>query len=326
MSMRRREFITLLGGAAAAWPLAARAQQPKMPVVGWLHLGRRDDGRSEAFRQGLRETGFIEGQNVTVEHRLAENNAQAQEHAAEFVRRQVAVIVTSPNAIAGTAAKDATTSIPIVFMSGPDPVRTGLVTSLNRPGRNLTGVTQLSADLTAKRLGLLHDLLPQASVVAMLLDRSGRDPEFQLREAEAAAGAVGLRILGVYAGTESEFDAALASVARAGAQALLVSTSVFLTDHREVLAVVAAKYNLPAVYQTRFYTASGGLMSYGPSNDDLYRQVGVYAGRILKGEKPGDLPVMLPAKFEFVINLKAAKALGLEISPTFLLRADELIE
>jgi putative ABC transport system substrate-binding protein len=321
----RREFITLLGGAAA-WPVAARAQQPAAPVIGWIYLGLRSDDNLQGFRQGLREKGFIERQNVTIEYRFAASRAQAQEYAGELVRRQVAVIVASPNLNAVEAAKDATTSIPVVFMQANDPVRTGTVLSLNRPGGNLTGVTQLSADLTAKRLGLLRDLLPQASVVAMLLDRSGRDNGFQLGTAEAAGGNVGMRILGVDAGAESEFDVAFANAARGGAQALLVATSLFFIDHRERLAALAAKYRLPAIYQARSYAAAGGLMSYGPNLIDLYHQVGVYAGRVLKGEKPGDLPVLLPTKFEFIINLKTAKALDLEVPPNLLATADEVIE
>jgi putative ABC transport system substrate-binding protein len=329
--MKRREVITLLGGAAA-WPLAARAQPPAMPVVGVLLAGFRrndDDELWQAFRQGLRDTGFIEGQNVAVEYRFADNQAQrARNLADELVRRRVTVIVAAPNHIAIVAAKDATTTIPIVFYSAPDPVRTGLVASLNRPGGNLTGVTSLSADLTAKRLGLLHGLLPQAALVAILLGRAPgqADPEFQLQAAQAAGHSLGLRILSVQAGEESEFESALASAAREGAQALLVSTSIFFVDRRERLIALAARHRLPAIYQNREFTVSGGLMSYGPSRPDAYRQVGVYAGRILKGENPADMPVMLPTKFEFIINLQAAKALGFNIPATLLAIADEVIE
>jgi len=330
-SMRRREFVGLLGGTAA-WPLAARAQQRTMPVVGYLHSGVRDDnaiGQIAAFHRGLREAGFVEGQNVAFEYRFAENReGRVEMLAAELVRQQVALIVASPNQRAIRAAKAATTTIPIVFMIGADPVRTGLVASLNRPGGNLTGVTQLASDLTAKRLGLLHDLAPHANSVAVLLGRAPAqtDPEFPFEAAQTAGRAIGLRILRVQAGDPNELDAAFASAAREGAGALLVSTPLIFTEDRERLAALAASYKLPAIYQARVYAAAGGLMSYGPSTAELYREVGRYAGRILKGEKPSDLPVQLPTTFEFIINLKTAKALNLTIPPGLLAIADEVIE
>jgi putative ABC transport system substrate-binding protein len=324
----RREFITLLGGAAATWPLAARAQQAGVPLIGVLFNGiRLSDDIWQAFRQGLHEIGFVEGQNVAIKFRFAESDAEVQRLASELVRERVALIVAAPNSRAGAAAKDATTSIPIVFMNGPDPVRTGLVASLNRPGGNLTGVTLLSADLTVKRLGFLRDLLPKAALVAVLLSRSRqRDPEFQLQATQAAANSVGVRIFPVYAEEESEFEVAFADAAREGAQAVLITTSIFFVERREHLAAVAAKYKLPTIEQNREYVLAGGLMSYGPTLTDAYRQVGIYTGRILKGEKPGDLPVLQPTKFELVINLKTAKALGLAVPESLLARADEVIE
>jgi putative ABC transport system substrate-binding protein len=325
--MRRRDFITLLSGAAAVWPLAARAQQRGVPLIGVLHNGLRwNDDSWQAFRQGLRETGFVEGQNVAIEFRLAESSAEMQRLAGELVRQQVSVLFASPNAVAAGAAKDATKTIPIVFNTGPDPVRQGLVASLNRPGGNLTGVTQLSADLTVKRLGLLHECAPQAALVGGIFYGAGADQNFQQQAAEAAAKGLGLQIFGVSIGEENDFDTAFASLVRAGAQALLVATAVFFTDHRERLIAFAAKQKLPAIYQTRLYAEAGGLMSYGPSTTDLYRQAGIYTGRVLKGEKPADLPVTLPTKFEFIINLRTAKALGLAVPLPLLGLADEVIE
>jgi len=329
--MRRREFITLLGGAAAAWPVAVRAQQRPQPVIGYLGGGMQSDADPQraALRQGLREVGFIDGQNVSIEYRFAENQPQrATELAADLIRRQVAVLVATGNQAANNAAKAATATIPIVFLSAPDPVRVGLVASLNRPGGNLTGVTLLSSDLTAKRLGLLHDAVPQATAVAMLLGRAPIqvDPEGQFLMAQTAGHNIGLRIFGVEAGAESEFESAFASAAAGGGGAILISTSAFFVNYRERLVALAARHGLPAIYQTREYAVAGGLMSYGPSIPDAMRQVGRYAGRILKGEKPADLPVLLPTKFDFVINLKAAKALGLDLPSGVLAIADEVIE
>jgi putative ABC transport system substrate-binding protein len=326
--MKRREFIAGLGGAAA-WPLAARAQQA-VPVVGFLNSGRRDDTYAVAgFREGLREVGFSEGQNVAIEYRWAEDRFEKLPAlAAELVQRRVAVIVASPGPSSISAAKAATATLPIVFVSGPDPVRTGFVASLNRPGSNLTGVTLLSNDLTAKRLGLLHELAPQVKAIVMLLNQGTQSgtPEFQLKEAESAARQIGAQILGVWIRRETEFDAALETAMRGGAGALLVSANQLFIDHRDQVIALAARRRLPAIYQTREYASAGGLMSYGPSLSDAYRQAGAYTGRILKGERPADLPVMQPTKFELVLNLKAAKALGVTVPDRLRALADEVIE
>jgi putative tryptophan/tyrosine transport system substrate-binding protein len=288
--MKRRDFIALVGSAAAVWPLAARAQQKAVPVIGFLHSGSATPAARwvSAFRDGLSEAGFVEGQNVTVEYRWADNEYdRLPPFAAELVRRRVSVIVAVPNTAAVGAAKAATTAIPIVFMSAPDPVRNGLVASLNRPGGNLTGVTQLSADLTAKRLGLLHDVTPQVAIIAILLDGSPGvhgSQEFSLKEAESLAPNARVRVIGVWAGNEANFDSAFATAVRNGAGAVLVSTSQFFIDHREQLAVLSIKYKLPTIYQTREYPVAGGLMSYGSSFVDGFRQVGAYTGRVLKGE------------------------------------------
>jgi putative ABC transport system substrate-binding protein len=321
----------LLGGAAAAAPLAARAQQRTViPVVGVLYSGldRKDDSWQGGLIQGLRELGYIEGQNIALDYSFDDGTGRAPELAAELVRRKVAVIVAAPNTFAIRAAKDATQSIPVVFMSGPDPVRTGVVASLNRPGGNLTGVTQLSADLTAKRLGLLRDVVAPTTTIAILLSAPPAqiNPEFQLQEAQNAARSVGLRVFGVQARDESEFEAAFATAVREGAGGILVSTSVYFGQRREQLSMLALKHRLPAIYQSRDYPVAGGLMSYGPNSIDLFRQVGTYVGRILKGEKPGDLPVQLPTKLELVINLKTAKAAAVTIPSGILAIADEVIE
>jgi putative ABC transport system substrate-binding protein len=324
--MNRRELITLIG-SADMWPDAARAQA--MPVIGFLAVGMRSDIDLASFRQGLREAGFIEGQTVAIEYRWAENQIdRLPALAAELSEHRVTVIAASPNAFAVTAAKAATATIPIVFFTGPDPVGAGLVASLNRPGGNLTGVTALSADLTPKRLGLLHDLAPSAAAVAMLLRTSqpGRNANTQLEVAQSAGRSVGVRIVGVWAGGVGEFDAAFETALREGAGTLLVSTNIFFINNRDRLVALAATYKLPAIYQDRTFVDAGGLMSYGPNPTDAYRQFGVYTGRVLKGEKPADLPVLLPTKFEFVINLKTAKTLGLTVPPGLLAIADEIIE
>ena len=325
--MRRRQFITLLGGAAAAWPLAARAQQAAVPVIGFLDTGTLSGNgwAVTGFREGLRELGFIEGRNVAIEYRAAENqDDRLPALAAELVQRRVAVIVAVPGLPSIAAAKAATATIPIVFMSAADPVRTGLVASLNRPGGNLTGLTLLSSDLSAKRFGMLHAMVPQVATVAMLLSRPTQD--LNLTEAEAAGRAVGVRIVGVRAESEGEFDAAFATAIREGARALLIAPSVFFVNHTDRLVELAARHRLPAIYHERDFAVAGGLMSYGPNRTDVMRQVGVYAGRVLKGEKPADLPVVVPTKFEFVLNLKTAKALGLTFPPGVLAIADEVVE
>jgi putative ABC transport system substrate-binding protein len=322
--MRRREFIAGLGGAVAL-PLAARAQQSTMPVIGFLSHGV-PFVLPAAFHRGLRELGFIEGQNVAFEYRWAEDQRdRLPALAAELVERRVAVIVAFPDLPSARAAKAATTSIPIVFNSGPDPVGPDLVASLNRPGGNLTGVAQLSSNLTPKRLGLLHDLVPQTVAVAMLLD--GRlFQDVALKDAETAGREVGVQIIGVRVGGEDEFDDAFATASRQGAGALLVSPSVRFTYYRQRLVALAAKHRLPALYNVRLFVTAGGLMSYGADIGEVYRLLGIYTGRVLKGEKPADLPVLLPTKFQFAINLKTAKALGLTIPRTLLAFADEVIE
>jgi putative ABC transport system substrate-binding protein len=327
LDVRRREFIVALGGAAAAWPLAARAQQPSMPVVGVL----RSTGAAGqahlvgAFRQGLSETGFVEGQNVAVEWRWADD----EEHrlpgmAAELVRRRVAVIVA--NGVAASAVKAATATIPIVFTTGFDPVRTGLVASLSRPGGNVTGVVFTTSDLAAKQLGLLHELAPKAATIAVLGNPNTPELELELRELEAAGPAIGRTILVVKAASEREFNAAFATIAQAGAGALLVRGGPVFFNRRRHLAALAIRHALIASYTAREFVEAGGLMSYGPSQTDASRRAGIYVGRILKGAKPADLPIEMAAKFELVINLATAKAIDLDISPTLLARADEVIE
>jgi len=325
--VKRREFITLLGGAATAWPLPARAQQPTMPVIGFLHPRSRADTITTvaAFGRGLREAGFVEGENLAIEYRFAEGQpARLPALAADLVQRQVAVIVAG--ARGGEVAKAATTTIPIVFLSAGDPVRTGLVANLNRPGGNLTGVSLISLDLEAKRLGILHDLIPQVSLVAILADSTSASMGFQVQEVEAAARSVGISIQVVTVGGEHDFETAFATMAQERAGALLVTGSVNFLLLRDRLVALAARYKLPAFYELREYAEVGGLMSYGPSNNDAWRQIGVYTGRILKGDKPANLPVVQPTKFELVINVKTAKALALTIPPGVLAIADEVIE
>ena len=335
--MRRREFIAGLG-SAAAWPLAARAQQRAVPVIGFLS-GGSPFVPSATFRRGLRELGFLEGQNVAFEYRWAEDrDDRLPALAAELVQRRVAVIVALPPLPSALAAKVATTAIPIVFMTAADPVRLGLVASLNRPGGNLTGVgMQVGSDLIAKRLGLLHDLVPQTAAFALLLDnrlaKQGlalRDAETQqdinLKDAETAGREVGVRMIGVWVGGEDEFDDAFDTAIHQGAGAVLVNPSVRFSVHRYRLVALAAKHRLPAMYNMLPFVTAGGLMSYGANIGEVYRLLGIYTGRVLKGEKPADLPVLLPTKFELAINVKTAKALGLTIPETLLATADEVIQ
>jgi ABC-type uncharacterized transport system substrate-binding protein len=324
----RREFMTLLGGAAAGWPIAARAQQPALPVIGFLRSTPSVpfEHFTAAFRQGLKDAGFVEGQNVAIEYRYADNHPdRLPALALDLVRRQAAVIACNGDAAA--AAKSVTATIPIVFATGEDPVRQGLVTNLGRPDSNLTGVTFFSGGvLGEKRMELLHDLVPKAALVAVLADPNYGGAEADLQGAEAAGRALGKQIMVVKAAGQAEFDAAFAKFAQAGAGALLVAGGSVYSSQRQAIVALSARHALPTIYSNRAYVADGGLISYSASVAGAYRQVGVYTGRILKGAKPSDLPVLLPVTLELVINLTAARALGLEIPPSLLTRADEVIE
>ena len=324
--MRRREMLGVLG-AAALWPLTASAQQTTMPVVGFLRVSSLADSIHlvAAFRQGLKETGFIEGQNVNVEYRWAEGQkGRLPELAADLVRRQSTVIIG--HSIAVKAAIAASTSTPVIFVIGTDPVRTGLVANLNRPGGNVTGVTFTTADLMPKRLGQLHELVPQAELIGVLLDPDGAEFDVEARDAEATARTIGRRVLVMKAERPSEIHAAFATMVQAGVGALLVGGSPFTTSQRQRLAVLSARHAIPSSYSDREFAVAGGLLSYGPSQTDAYRRAGIYAARILKGEKPGDLPIDQPTKFELVINLGTAAALGFTIPTAMQLLADEVIE
>ena len=327
--MRRREFITLASSAAIAWPLTARAQQQAMPVIGFLNPTSPDiqADRLRALRQGLKETGFVEGENVAIEYRWAEGHYDRLPIlAVELARRQVAVIVVTGGAVAPLAAKEATTSIPIVFIVPDDPVKLGLVASLARPGSNLTGINISNLELTAKRLELLRQLVPGATRIALLVNPANASTESTLRDAQAAARTMGVQIEVRNASTSLEKNAAFANFARERPDALLVGGDPFFNSRRVQFATLTAHYSIPTAYTSREYAEAGGLMSYGASFTDSFRQAGTYAGRILKGAKPSDLPVTQPTKFEFVINAQIARMLGLILPPTLVATADEVIE
>jgi putative ABC transport system substrate-binding protein len=325
-AMRRREFITLLGGAAVAWPLAARAQQ--MPVVGFLNQESAELTAHlvAGFRKGLSETGFVENQNVAIEYRWAEGRYERlPQLAADLVNRKVAVIAAAYFP-ATLAAKAATSTIPIVFISGVDPIAAGLVTSLNRPGGNLTGVSNFNTSLTAKRLELLHQVVPRGDTIAVLVNSTSPAAQTIEAEARSAAQVLGLRLDVLGASTEDEIDAAFANAAQRGVGALLVAGDAYFNSRRAQLIALAARYRIPANYDRREIATDGGLMSYGMNNVEFYRQVGIYTGQILRGAKPADFPVQQPTKVELVVNLKTARSLGLELPTSVLLSADEVIE
>jgi putative ABC transport system substrate-binding protein len=325
---RRRQFISLLGGAAA-WPLAARGQQPATPVIGFLRTTSLADSAhlAAAFRQGLKETGFLEGQDVAIEYHFAENQpSRLPTLVADLISRQVSMLVASGGDVAPRAAKVATSTIPILFAMGGDPVAAGLVASLSRPGGNVTGVVFFSGALGMKRLELLRELLPAATTIGLLVTPNSPETETERRDIEAAAQATGCQLVILDASSEHDIETAFATFVQRGAGALLVGSGPFFNSNRERIVALATRRALPASYSLREYAVAGGLMAYGASITDAYRQLGIYAGKILKGNKPADLPVMRATKFELVINLKTAKALGLEIPPTLLARADEVIE
>jgi putative ABC transport system substrate-binding protein len=327
-TLKRREFITLLGGAAA-WPLAAGAQQAAMPVIGYLSSRSPDDTTHllAGFRQGLADGGFIEHQNVTIEYRWALGQ---YDHlpvlATELTRLPVVVVVSTGGEPAALAAKAATSTIPIVFGTGTDPVKAGLVASYNRPGGNATGINFQTADMEAKRLGLLHELMPQAKNIVFLYNPKFAAAEGQLHDVREAARTLGLQINALHASTDDEINAAFRTMVQQQTAALILAADPFFDTRRSQLVVLAAYNNLPAIYQFREYAVAGGLMSYGIDAVDAYRQIGIYAARILKGARPADLPVMQPTKYELVINLKTAKTLGLDVPDKLLARADEVIE
>jgi putative ABC transport system substrate-binding protein len=324
--MRRRDFITFLGGAAG-WPLAARAQQQAMPVIGFLDGQSFDLYLMTAFRQALKDAGYIEGRNVAIYFRSADGQTdRLVTLAGDIIGRRVAVIVTTGGGAAALAAYAATTTIPIVFVNGVDPVSSGLVMSLNRPAANATGVYMFQQVLEGKRLGLLRELVPSAASIAVLLNPTNANFQTQLRGVQDAARDLGQQVSILSANTEREIDVAFATVAQSGARALLVGSDPFFSSERDQVIALAARHAIPAIYEGREFATAGGLASYGTSLADAYRQAALYAGRILNGEKPADLPIVQPTKFEFVINLKTAKTLGLDVSPGLAASADEIVE
>jgi len=331
--MKRREFITLFGSAAAAWPVAARAEQPAMPIIGYLNIGGQpgSGGLPNAtslagFRAGLNELGYVEGRNVVVEMRVTEKYEQLPTLASDLVRLKPTVIVAAPTVNSIKAAMAATTTIPIVFAMGSDPVKQGLVKSLGRPGGNATGVSFFTTVLAAKRVELLRELVPQVAAIGVLVNPSLLEGQDNVAEMQAAARSIGQEILVLEAGTETEINAAFASAAERRVGAMLVDGDALFRNLRGQIAGLAERHRIPTSYANREYVVAGGLMSYGDDRVESWRQVGRYVGRILRGDKPSDLPVLQPTKFEFVINLKAAKALGLTFPPSFHVHADEVIE
>jgi putative ABC transport system substrate-binding protein len=325
----RREFITLLGGASIAWPLAARAQQPAMPVIGYLTIGAPEPSAHlvAAFRKGLSEAGYVEGQNVAIEFRWARyDKARLPEMAADLVRRRVAVIVTPADTSAALAAKALTTTIPIVFMTGSDPTQVGLVASLSRPGGNVTGVAGMAGELEAKRLGLLHELLPGAERFVLLVNLKNPLTARVIKATQGAAASLGRQVEVYNASSNPDIETVFEGLRTKRPDAVLVGPDVLFMNQRVRVATLTTQYKFPAICPFREDAQAGCLMSYGASITDNTRQVGVYAARILKGEKPADMPVLQPTKFDFIINLKTAKALGLNVPPSYLARADEVIE
>jgi putative tryptophan/tyrosine transport system substrate-binding protein len=329
LDVRRREFITLLGGAAVAWPIAARAQQPAMPVIGFLSSRSPSESNDlvAAFRRGLRDAGFIEGQNLLIAFRWAEGRYdRLSALTAELVDLRVAVLFTAGGPPAALAAKAATQTIPVVFSAVSDAVRVGLVASLNRPGGNLTGMSLFTYDVAAKGTQFLKELLPTATAIAYLVNSSNPTAELYVKEAASTASALGISVHVLSATTEHELDGAFASTTKLGVKGVVVPAEPFFDSRRDIIVALAARYAVPTVYSFREYAVAGGLMAYGASLPDAYRQGGIYVGRVLKGEKPGDLPVMQPTKFDLVINLKTARALGLTMPDRLLALADEVID